>query len=136
MADVLTVEQRSACMAAVRSWDTKPEMAVRRLTHRLGYRYALHKKTLPGSPDLVFPARRKVVFVHGCFWHMHGCRAGAKIPATNTDYWQTKRERNAQRDRASVEALASQGWQVLVVWECETKDPSSLADRLTSFLNS
>jgi len=134
--DVLTVEQRSACMRAVRGQDTTPEMRVRRMTHHMGYRYALHKKNLPGSPDLVFPARKKVIFVHGCFWHLHDCKAGKNAPASNQNYWTAKRERNAERDRASVEALTSQGWSVLVVWECETKDPKSLAARISAFLNS
>jgi DNA mismatch endonuclease, patch repair protein len=136
MADVLTPEERSACMRAVRGQDTTPEMRVRRTAHYMGYRYALHKKNLPGSPDLVFPARKKIIFVHGCFWHMHDCKAGRKIPASNTEYWTAKRARNAERDRESIAALTSQGWKVLLVWECETKDLVNLRARISAFLES
>jgi DNA mismatch endonuclease, patch repair protein len=134
--DVHTAEQRSRNMAAIKSKNTKPEMVVRRLLHRLGYRYGLHGKTLPGRPDLVFASRRKVIFVHGCYWHIHDCPLGRPVPKTRTEFWQAKRQGNVDRDRANVEALASQGWEVLVVWECETKDPSSLAPCLLSFLDS
>ena len=122
-------------MAAVRSKDTRPEMLVRRLTHRLGYRFRLHRRDLPGHPDLVFPRRRAVVFVHGCWWHGHSCSRGARTPKTNLDYWTAKIARNMQRDRASSEALLADGWHVLVLWECEIKDEDALAGRLRSFFD-
>jgi DNA mismatch endonuclease (patch repair protein) len=134
MSDVHTAEQRSRNMAAIKGTDTGPEMKVRRLLHRLGYRYALHSKDLPGKPDLVFRPRKKAIFVHGCYWHMHDCRWGAVVPATRTEFWQTKRQGNVARDRASMALLSEQGWEVLVVWECETKDPEPLARKLLEFL--
>lgn len=130
-----TVEpQRSALMVRIRGKDTKPELAVRRLAHRLGYRFRLHRRDLPGSPDLVFPALRKVIFVHGCFWHRHpGCRK-ASTPTTRRTFWQAKFDRNVERDvRKEVELMAA-GWEVLLVWECETRDPVGLAAMLTTFL--
>lgn len=127
---------RSRTMAAVRSKDTGPEMLVRRMAHSLGYRFRLHRRDLPGKPDMAFPARRAVVFVHGCFWHGHGCARGARVPKTNTDYWTAKVGRNRARDEASVAALEAAGWRVLVVWECEIKDSSALAGRLQAFLGS
>ena len=133
--DVLTAEERTACMRAVRSKGTTPEMRVRRTAHHLGYRYALHKKTLPGSPDLVFPARKKVIFVHGCFWHQHNCKAGLKVPVQNAGYWTRKRIRNVERDRSNTALLSEQGWEVLVVWECKTKDTPKLAEGLKRFLD-
>jgi DNA mismatch endonuclease (patch repair protein) len=134
--DVHTTTQRSGNMAAIKGKDTKPEMMVRRLLHRMGYRYVLHGKKLPGRPDLVFTARRKIVFVHGCFWHMHECRWGRVIPATRTEFWQSKRTANVVRDRATEETLRIQGWHALVVWECETRDLPALTDRLVAFLDS
>jgi DNA mismatch endonuclease (patch repair protein) len=121
-------------MALVRSKDTKPELVVRRLTHRLGYRFRLHRRDLPGHPDLVFPSRRKVIFVHGCFWHRHpGCKA-TRVPKTRVEFWQRKFEDNVRRDAAAQEALAEAGWKVLVVWECEVRDVAELEDRLREFL--
>jgi len=134
MADTLTAEQRRACMRAVSGKNTAPEMCVRRLAHSMGYRYALHVKRLPGKPDLVFVSRRKIIFVHGCFWHKHNCRHGRVSPATNSGYWSAKREGNARRDREHVKALRSDGWRVLVLWECWTRDLGSLTKRLESFL--
>lgn len=120
-------------MQAIRGTDTKPEMAVRRLLHGKGYRYRLHRRDLPGKPDLVFPARRKIIEVRGCFWHRHsGCRS-ASTPATRSDYWQTKFATNVARDERNLAALRAAGWSVLVVWECEVANPS-LARRLTGFL--
>ncbi len=132
--DVHTAEQRRRNMAAIRGTDTGPEMKVRRLLHRLGYRYALHSKDLPGKPDLVFRSRKKAIFVHGCYWHMHSCKYGSVVPATRTEFWQTKRQGNVARDRASTATLASKGWKIFVVWECETKEPEPLARRLINFL--
>ena len=97
--DVHTPRQRSRNMAAIKGKDTRPEMVVRRMLHRLGFRYALHKNGLPGKPDLVFPSRRKVIFVHGCYWHIHDCRYGRVVPATRADFWRAKRRSNVERDR-------------------------------------
>lgn len=125
---------RSRQMALIRSSDTKPEMLVRRLAHRLGYRFRLHRKDLPGKPDLVFPKHRAIIFVHGCYWHGHDCRRGARMPKTNADYWTAKISRNRQRDTTSVAALEAAGWRVLIVWECELKDADNLVKRLQEFL--
>jgi DNA mismatch endonuclease (patch repair protein) len=122
-------------MRAVKGRDTAPEMLVRRIAHRMGYRYRVHRKDLPGKPDLVFPSRRKMVFVHGCFWHGHECKRGARMPKANRDYWQAKIARNRARDIKNQESLHNMGWQVLVVWECETKDYEALAVKLRDFLN-
>ena len=111
-------------MRAVRSKDTTPELAVRKLAHALGYRFRLHRRELPGSPDLVFPGRRKVVFVHGCFWHRHaGCARGASTPATRRGFWEAKFARNVARDRRDRRRLRAAGWGVMVVWECQTRFP-------------
>ena len=133
-----TSETRSEIMRAVRSKDTKPEMVVRRLVHGMGYRYRLHRKDLPGKPDLVFPARRKVIFVNGCFWHGHDCTRGSRQPKDNADYWLAKITRNVERDRTSIAILQAAGWQVQTIWECETKvgDREALASRLDYFLRS
>jgi DNA mismatch endonuclease, patch repair protein len=122
-------------MRAVRAKDTKPEMTVRRLVHGLGYRYRLHRSDLPGKPDLAFAGRRKAIFVHGCFWHGHDCKRGARSPATNVAYWGTKIARNRARDAETMAALADAGWQTLVIWECETKDAAGVAGRVRAFLN-
>lgn len=125
---------RSAIMSKVRGRNTKPEMLVRSLLHRLGYRFRLHKKDLPGRPDIVFPSRRAAIFVHGCFWHQHsGCRK-ASIPETRREFWQAKLQRNVDRDVENVEALRARGWKVLIVWECETKDMDALSFKLDKFL--
>src|SRR5207247_11045036 len=116
---------RSANMRAIRSTGMKPELAVRSLVHRLGYRFRLHRKDLPGKPDLVFASRRKVIFVHGCFWHWHNCKL-AHIPKSNMDYWAPKLQRNQARDRKNSEALRVAGWEALVIWECELKDADAI----------
>lgn len=132
--DKLTPQRRSDNMRAIRSKDTNPERMLRSLAHRLGYRFRLHRKDLPGRPDLVFPGRRKVIFVHGCFWHQHsGCREG-RIPGSRVSYWEPKLKRNQMRDAANQARLEEQGWKVLVVWECELKDAGSLAKALRRFL--
>jgi DNA mismatch endonuclease, patch repair protein len=134
--NTLTVDPvRSRTMRAVKSRDTTPEMIVRRLVHAMGYRYRLHRKDLPGKPDLAFGPRRKVIFVNGCFWHGHDCKRGARTPKTNTEYWVAKINRNRARDAASTAALKQQGWQVLTVWECAVKDQDALAVELGTFLN-
>lgn len=126
----MTDPARSAVMRAVRGKDTGPELKVRRAAHALGYRFRLHRKDLPGSPDLVFPRLKTAVFVHGCFWHGHDCARGARMPKTNTDYWRAKISRNVARDaRTSVE-LQALGWKVETIWECELKDLSLLNERL------
>ena len=122
-------------MRAVRSRDTKPEMTVRRLLHRLGYRYRLHCKDLPGTPDIVFGPLRKVIFVHGCFWHGHSCPRGARTPATNIDYWRRKIDRNVKRHAKQIEQLRVAGWVPLVIWECQTVPEQSLSERLRTFLS-
>lgn len=127
-------DQRSRVMRAVKSVDTKPEMVVRRLTHNLGYRYRLHRADLPGKPDLVFLSRRKVIFVHGCFWHGHDCARGARSPVNNSDYWKQKIDRNRARDREALSKLAAANWQALVIWECQIRDRAALADKITAFL--
>jgi DNA mismatch endonuclease, patch repair protein len=126
MADVHTPEQRSFNMSRIRGRDTKPELALRRGLHALGFRYCLHRRDLPGSPDLAFPARRKVVFVHGCFWHGHNCPMG-RLPSSRVGFWHTKIETNKHRDRRATDALAAAGWQVIVVWECAIRGPGRLA---------
>ena len=124
---------RSENMRAIRGKDTKPEMAVRSIVHRLGYRFRLHRADLPGTPDLVFPARSKVIFVHGCFWHSHGCKTGL-VPKSNRDFWLPKLRRNKVRDGRNLEALARQGWNALVVWECELRDLRALRLSVKRFL--
>lgn len=134
MPDNLTLADRSRRMALVRSEDTKPEREVRRLLHRMGFRYRLHGRDLPGRPDIVFRSRRKVVFVHGCFWHRHeGCSL-ARLPKSRLDFWLPKLEGNRQRDGKNIAALVAKGWSVLVVWECEIRDKKVLAERLRCFL--
>ncbi len=125
-------------MRAVKGRDTGPEWAVRRAVRALGVHYRLHRKDLPGAPDLAFRGRRRVIFVHGCFWHGHDCARGARIPKTNRDYWMAKITRNRARDAAHLRAYADMGWDVLVVWECETRGAEfaqgALARRLAAFL--
>ncbi|MDQ6676293.1 MAG: very short patch repair endonuclease [Acidobacteriota bacterium] len=134
--DKLTKTERSLLMSRVRSKDSRPELIVRSMVHRMGFRYRLHASTLPGSPDLVFAGRKKIVFVHGCFWHGHSCRAGRNRPESNQGYWDIKLKRNMRRDRASSDKLRHAGWSVLRVWECQTraKQKDWLAHRLGSFL--
>lgn len=125
---------RSWTMSRVKSTNTTPEMIVRRLLHGLGYRYRLHGAKLPGKPDVVFAGRRKVVFVHGCYWHGHDCKRGSRVPSTRQDYWVPKLVRNKERDARHVSSLEQLGWDVLVVWECEIKDRVALGERLQNFL--
>jgi DNA mismatch endonuclease, patch repair protein len=127
--------ERSAIMRAVRSRDTAPELKVRRLAHGLGFRFRLGGRGLPGSPDLAFARLSACIFVHGCFWHGHGCARGARVPQANRAYWLAKIARNRARDEASLQALRRLGWRALVVWECETRDEAALARRLRRFLS-
>lgn len=128
-------ELRSRTMRAVRSKNTTPELKLRRLLHGAGYRFRLHRKDLPGSPDLTFPRRRAVVFVHGCFWHGHDCKRGSRAPKSNAGYWTDKIARNVARDARNLEALAAMNWRVAVVWECELKEPQAVLGRMCEFLD-
>ena len=134
MADVLTKKQRSFNMSRIRGKDTKPEMIVRSMVHRMGFRFRLHGKGLPGKPDLVLPRHEKIIFIHGCYWHMHRCRFGRVVPKTNTEFWQTKRQGNVDRDRRNLRSLRRAGWQVLVIWECWTRDEQKTREKLEAFL--
>ena len=122
-------------MRAVKGRNTTPEMIVRRLLHRMGYRYRLHRNGLPGKPDIVFGPRRKLIFVHGCFWHGHTCKRGNRAPVANADYWRAKIARNAERYSYQLEKLSASGWTVFTLWECELKDEQILASRLKLFLD-
>ncbi|MFP4896827.1 very short patch repair endonuclease [Paraburkholderia sp. EG304] len=133
--DSLTPAERSERMSRIKGKNTKPELIVRSLVHRMGYRYRLHPKELPGRPDLVFASRRKVIFVHGCFWHRHeGCHL-ARLPKSRLDFWQPKLEANAERDKAVELRLTELGWKVLTIWECEVKEGAALASRVRAFLD-
>lgn len=135
MTDVFSKEKRSEIMSRVRGKDSSTERLVRSVAHGLGYRFRLHRKDLPGTPDLVFPRLHKVIFVHGCFWHGHRCPRG-KLPSTQPEFWQEKIAANARRDsRAEIE-LKTQGWGVLIVWQCETRDREALRRRIDEFLRS
>ncbi|MEM5449096.1 very short patch repair endonuclease [Paraburkholderia guartelaensis] len=133
--DTLTPAERSARMALVRAKDTKPELLVRRLVHGMGYRYRLHRRDLPGTPDLVFPGRSKVIFIHGCFWHRHARCALARLPKSRGDFWLPKLTANAKRDARNMRALRQLGWSVLTIWECQLSDAAKLADRIRRFLD-
>ena len=138
MSDRLTPEQRSWNMSRIRGKNTKPELLVRRLLHAKGYRYRLHGKSgsvlLPGNPDLVFAGRRKVIFVNGCFWHFHDCRAGQHAPKANAAFWEAKRTRTRDRDDQQRRQLEASGWEVLTVWECELNNIAALEAQLVAFL--
>lgn len=129
-------ELRSRIMRAVKGTDTGPEMLVRRITFGMGYRYRLHRADLPGKPDMVFVRRRKVIFVHGCFWHGHSCPRGARQPKQNAEYWLKKITGNRDRDKVNLSALKKLGWKVLVVWECGLKNPDDVKHRIANFLKS
>lgn len=129
-----TPEARSRIMRAVRSRDTAPEMVVRRLAHRLGYRFRVCRRDLPGCPDIVFPRLQKVVFVHGCFWHGHDCARGARVPKGNRSYWLKKVGGNRSRDEKNLARLAEAGWKSLVLWECATCDEGQLRGQVGKFL--
>ncbi len=135
--DTLTPAERSKRMSLVRSKDTKPELTVRSLIHRLGFRYRLHCKGLPGKPDLVFTARRKVIFVHGCFWHRHPSRRCplARLPKSRLEFWLPKLEQNRVRDKKKQAELRRLGWRMLVIWECELRDLNKLTSRIIDFLD-
>ena len=137
MTDTLDKASRSARMARIKSRNTRPELIVRKLIHAIGYRYRLHRRDLPGSPDLAFPGRRKAIFVHGCFWHRHAdpaCKL-ARLPKSRLEFWLPKLEGNVRRDEAVQRALGESGWAVLVIWECELGDRVALESRIRSFLD-
>ncbi len=134
MVDTLSPEKRSELMSLVRNKDTRPEMVVRRLVYGLGYRYRLHGRNLPGRPDLVFKSRKKVIFVHGCFWHGHGGCKRAGPPKSHLDFWLPKLEGNKERDERNQRLLEESGWRYIVIWECETNDADALTQRITDFL--
>lgn len=136
MSDTLSVAERSRRMAGVRSQDTRPEMTVRKLVHGMGFRYRLHSRSLPGCPDLVFAGRRKVIFVHGCFWHRHTAKSCklARLPKSRLEFWVPKLEGNRNRDRKIKLELHNGGWGILVIWECQLKNLASLSRRVRSFL--
>lgn len=132
--DNLTAAQRKKNMANIRSRHTKPELVVRSLVHRLGYRFILHARNLPGRPDIVLPRHKKIILVNGCFWHMHRCPRGSVVPKTNFEYWSNKRKRTVERDRTNIKAYRKLGWNTLVIWECELKAQGLLLHRLAKFL--
>ncbi|MBW3538998.1 MAG: DNA mismatch endonuclease Vsr [Planctomycetes bacterium] len=121
-------------MQAIRGHGTRPERVVRSLVHGMGCRFRLHRRDLPGAPDLVLPRHRKAILVHGCYWHMHRCRFGRVTPRTNAEFWEQKRQGNVERDRRNLRRLRRLGWEVLVVWECQTRDAGRLEGRLREFL--
>lgn len=135
MADRLTPARRSANMQAIRSRDTAPERLVRSLVHRAGFRFRLHRTDLPGKPDLVFPSRRAIIFVHGCYWHGHGCARGGTGSKSNVEYWGPKIQRTKDRDQANLEKLEALGWRVLTLWECELTNKGEAVKKITSFLS-
>lgn len=133
--DVLSKEQRSYCMSRIRKTDTTPELTVRRIVHGLGYRFRLYRRDLPGCPDIVLPRHRKVIFVHGCWWHRHNCRLGRRCPKSRKGYWLPKLQRNKERHRKNRRLLQKQGWKVLTIWECQANNPQELIRRLRQFLD-
>ena len=136
MTDVFDPAKRSAVMARIKSRDTKPQLLLRRLLTQLGARYRLHRKDLPGSPDVALRGRRLAIFVHGCFWHGHDCPRGSRVPKANRDYWLAKVARNVARDARNVADLTAAGWRVETVWECQMKDQGALRQRLAGLLES
>jgi DNA mismatch endonuclease (patch repair protein) len=129
-----TKEQRSRIMRAVKSSDTAPELTVRRVAHRMGFRFRLYREDLPGKPDLTFMRLHKVLFVHGCFWHGHDCKRGARVPKRNRAYWMKKVSGNRERDQKNLEELAAAGWEYLIVWECEVREERVLKAQIRKFL--
>jgi DNA mismatch endonuclease (patch repair protein) len=134
MTDVYDQEKRSTVMRSVHSSQTKPEMIVQQMLESLGYHFLLHQHDLPGRPDIVFPERHKVIFVHGCFWHQHpNCKQAAR-PQSNTNYWNKKLDRNILRDKDNIRSLRADGWEILILWECEVKNKQLLKDKISSFV--
>ena len=134
MADTLTKTQRHYCMSQNKGKDTKPELFVRSVLYSMGYRYRLHYGDLPGKPDIVFPGRRKIIFVHGCFWHRHRCKKGASFPETEREFWQAKFQKTIKRDKTNQNVLKKNGWEYLIIWECQLKKTDALLSRIEGFL--
>ena len=134
MADVFLKEERSRIMSIIRGKNTGPEITVRKALFALGYRFRIHISSLPGKPDIVLPGRRKIIFVHGCFWHGHKCRAGQNQPKSNRVYWREKLARNKARDKKNQSKLRALGWEVMILWECQIRDANALSDKLGTFL--
>lgn len=134
--DVLTRKQRSYCMSRIRKTDTTPELAVRRIVHGLRYRFRLYRRNLPGCPDIVLPRHKKVIFIHGCWWHRHNCRLGCRTPKSRLNYWLPKLQGNKKRHKQNLRRLRSQGWKALTVWECQTRNLQKLTKKLQRFLSS
>ena len=135
MADFFTKEKRSWIMSRVKGRDTKPEILVRSVIHRMGYRFRVHRSDLPGNPDIVLPRHGKIIFVHGCFWHGHKRCPRSKRPTTNKSFWNEKLNKNIDRDKRQQKEIKNMGWKVLVVWQCEIRKPSKLLEKLERFLN-
>jgi DNA mismatch endonuclease, patch repair protein len=135
MGDPFTAQARSECMARIRDRNTKPEIIVRSMLYRMGFRFRIHVAHLPGRPDIVLPKLKKIIFVHGCFWHMHSCRRGRSDPKTNAAFWRSKRETNAARDMTQISQLRRAGWSVRVLWECQLRSEAILSRRLGLFLS-
>ena len=133
--DVHSPQKRSYNMSRIRGKNTKPEMIVRSFVHQMGFRFGLHNRNLPGQPDIVLTRHKKIIFVHGCFWHMHKCRYGKVTPKTRKNFWQTKRLGNVARDKKNMKELKKLGWRVLVLWECQLKDLKKLKNKIAWFLN-
>jgi DNA mismatch endonuclease (patch repair protein) len=134
MVDTLTILQRQLCMSRNKGKNTSPELFIRKLVSLQKLRFILHKKDLPGCPDIIFPKRKKVIFINGCFWHRHSCKKGRSMPATREKFWQQKFKRTIERDKQNFKALKKLGWKILVIWECQTKRPEKITDKITSFL--
>lgn len=134
MTDRISAKKRSHLMSRIKNRNTTPELTVRRALHRMGYRFRLHRKDLPGHPDITLPRFKKIIFVHGCFWHSHDCPRG-KRPATNQEFWDKKINRNIERDTKAQAALGEAGWDVLVLWDCQVKKPNLLTTLLSTFVN-
>lgn len=134
MADVFSKKKRSWVMSRVKGRDTKPELLVRSIVHRMGYRFRVNRRDLPGSPDIVLPRHHKAIFVHGCFWHGHKRCRRASRPKANELFWNKKLDENIERDRSKLRALRGAGWRVLIIWECETRNPEKLASKLEKFM--
>lgn len=134
MPDTLTIKQRKHCMSRNRSKGTSTEITVRQFIHSLGYRYLLHQRDLPGCPDMVFSAKKKVIFINGCYWHRHNCKKGRSMPETHKDFWQTKFSRTKQRDKETRKKLKKLCWQILIIWECQIKTVENLKKIVVEFL--
>lgn len=134
MVDIISEERRSWNMSRIRSKNTKPEMVVRSMLHRMGFRFRLHDRKLPGNPDIVLPKYKTVIFVHGCFWHRHSGCSYTYTPKSRVEFWEVKFQKNVNSDQGNIRVLRESGWQVKVIWECETKDTDKLAETIAAFL--